>query len=650
MFETPEDAAADFQRRLQAKLAEGRERYDGRSLRSSLWEQFETPGLWGFIDWTQPDNAHGKKVWFQFIHKLQNSPVLLEKADGLALEFVCSDDSARQNKILTSYGDLLETHLNELATPEGESALYSFRGYYIKMWVDPTNSEFRRKMAHVLAKLCRNDGLLGTASLETLASATQGLRYLREDLKKNIPYPVANELLSAVEDALDRSKSNSQLTGKNATSYRKALEHAAEDLISASPELANQRVKAMQPIAGAVPIRGWKLESSDFPRMSSEIMTSTNETLFIPTIQQGVLALNSETMTSSKLADPPNHKPWRLEGFACNKNSMMASMGSSLYFYHFGNSGGWKEIAAPGVSGQTPITWYIQGYDEDFYVGSYLTDSTPISPLMLAGTVRDEKLNLVTSSNRRPALNPLDNKDPRSSMLSYRNKNGETVVLLGGIQDQALLTTLESGRQLSVLASMGVPQPRGEVPLYWDFSFGQVHYLVAFSPNQDQPILIFKASHKNWLPKAWQEIAPMYDLSKPEFEGEPIAAIVHDHQMWFLMRAPYKPGRSVKNDPQGFRLLRMSLDRNEIVTIPLNYALPKPILGLERDGEKPFERPLINPRSLTATSKALFFAASGYELPRMTGGPPDCGAPVPALLYITWDDINAWIAKNAPAQ
>jgi len=65
--------------------------------------------------------------------------------------------------------------------------------------------------------------------------------------------------------------------------------------------------------------------------------------------------------------------------------------------------------------------------------------------------------------------------------------------------------------------------------------------------------------------------------------------------------------------------------------------------------EKSLDFPVINIRSLTATPKGLFFASSGYGYGHWGNGDQALGGePAPVLLYITWDEINTWLAKNAP--
>ncbi len=131
-------------------------------------------------------------------------------------------------------------------------------------------------------------------------------------------------------------------------------------------------------------------------------------------------------------------------------------------------------------------------------------------------------------------------------------------------------------------------------------------------------------------------------------------AVAHGGYLWLLRREPEEPATFQKSDPNGFRLVRLGLDGSKAVTIPLRYEVPEAIRKLAKTGDQDeheeeqtsLDRPVINVRSLTATSKGLFFASSGYELLRRCGDRANGGDLAPVLLYVTWDDINSWLTKN----
>jgi hypothetical protein len=198
---------------------------------------------------------------------------------------------------------------------------------------------------------------------------------------------------------------------------------------------------------------------------------------------------------------------------------------------------------------------------------------------------------------------------------------------------------------------------RGEIPLYWKFRDEEIEYLVACDPSKEQPDAVFR-SGSNWRndPQFWINVNILSGTAAPELRGKFIAAIVHGGKLWMLKREPEVPGKYEKVDPEGFRLVRCGLDGKGAVSIPLHYDVPEAIRKLAKRDDldnyqnerASLDRPTVNARSLTATPKGLFFASSGDEYVSWSGGRASGGDLAPVLLYITWDEINAWLAKNAP--
>jgi hypothetical protein len=191
------------------------------------------------------------------------------------------------------------------------------------------------------------------------------------------------------------------------------------------------------------------------------------------------------------------------------------------------------------------------------------------------------------------------------------------------------------------------------MPLHWLFDEDTIGILVALDPAKADPLLIFKPIvGSDWdLQKKLKKMPSVYDGARPEFRGQSIAAIVYGGNLWILKHKPYVPGKSAENDPNDFCLLRLDLHGGKPLVIPLRYDVPASVRKPGNGSGSDLEHPIINPQSLTATPKGLLFAVSGknyatgtYFDPRIPTG----GGPASALLYITWDDINAWLAKNAP--
>lgn len=226
------------------------------------------------------------------------------------------------------------------------------------------------------------------------------------------------------------------------------------------------------------------------------------------------------------------------------------------------------------------------------------------------------------------------------------------MVLMTQLNGRTPLVELESGREVSSLVSGGVAQMRGEMPLYWNATREEgIACLVAFDPAREQPRLVFKSSKAaEDLTEIWKDVNPLYDATKPEFRGAFVAAVAHDGYLWLLRREIEEPQKLEKNDPNAFRLVRVGLDGSEALTIPLRYEVPEAIRTLAKTGfqkeQASLDRPVINVRSLTATTKGLFFASSGNGGLTWSGGRATGGDLAPVLLYVTWEDIHAWLGKN----
>ncbi|MEO8616619.1 MAG: hypothetical protein ABI600_15860 [Luteolibacter sp.] len=668
MYDSPEDAGSDLRRLLDPKLLNDNHWCRAKSLRDGFWGTFHDPNLWHFVDWTATDNRRGEETWRRFITELGVSKLLINQADSLAFSFQNTRDEKKQNGILNAYCDLLESRFDEVVTPAGQRVLCTFKNYPYRQGDKNMNATYETRMAGIMARVFRSGNWVGTDTiLATSISTTAWCRAMSKG-QTVVPESRAIELLDAVENYLAWAKNDPRWKSDYQNPHHQKLDQwlagITEKIVKGYPNLAKARIKRRLPIPGAVAIQAWKPQVPGHPDSTNwlfgEAMISSGNSLFVPRINEGIVELDTSTMTVSRLIGLPL-KGFNFIGYlACNRNSMMITIKNRMFRTPLsGNGSSWGELKPPGDNGGDGLTWTLRGFNDDFFVGSCNTSSESTTPRMLAGLVGDAgDVRWLAASNRRPTINLIDNLDPRGAVIAYRNTNGKTMALLGGRMDRAPLVELETGKEAASLSGNGVDQMRGELPVYWGVGNNMegygIHFLVVFDPSREQPRLILRsAKGAGKLPEMWKNVQPLCDVTKPEFQGQFIAAIVHGGYLWLLKREAEVSAEVEKNDPEGFRLIRVGLSDGKAVSIPLSYQVPESIRKLgkgdQANDRSSLERPIINVRSLTATPRALFFASSGYGPDcRWYGDQLNAGDLAPVLLYITWEDISAWLAKNAP--
>lgn len=662
MFETPEDTAKDLLRLLDPKLINDNHWCRAKYLRTAFWQTFHDRNLWRFVDWTATDNRRGEDAWRQFITDLGKSKILIHQADSLAFAYQNTRDGAEQNRILMAYCTLLESRAEDLATTEGQRLFIPFSNYPYRKDPKTLDLAFEARKTDIMTRLFRSGVWMGSdAILSTAVSTGSWSRAVRNG-ETAVPESKAVELLDAVENYVIWAKKDPRW--KTNDQIPVWLAKIPTDIVASYPNLTKARIMSRQPIPGAVPIQAWRPEIPGQPvsrnGLFHETMVPSGNSLFIPRIGEGVVELDVSTMAVSRLIKLSLEDLGYIASLAVNRSAMMITIKSRMFRTSLsGDGSSWDEIKPPGENGGEGLTWTVKGFEDDFFVGSRNSKFETDSPRLLAGLLKDTgDVQWRANSDRRPPVNPIDRLDPRGASVSYRNKDGKTMMLLGGRSKTAPLVELETGREAAVLSGGGVDQMRGEMPAYWASDYdkergGGIRYMLVFDPTRDKPHLIFKSkSNGETIPQMWRNTEPLHDASKPEFHGTLIAPIFHGGYLWLLKREPEEPTKIVKNDPEGLRLIRLDLDGGKAVTVPLTYRVPESIQKLEFS-EQPEERrslrrPVINSRSLAATPKGLFSAPCGFDGIRFAGDFLWAGDVAPVLLYITWDDIHAWISKNAP--
>lgn len=661
MHDTPEEAAVDLRSLLDLKKLGDEHWSKGSGLRSKFWLTCGEPSLQRFVDWSSTDNRAGEAAWKQFIGELKNSKLLLNRLDGLAFAFQSSHGKTENEEILRSVCDLLDANWELLLTPEGQMSFYSFTYFYRNSANHAQYLEFNQWLASCITRIFESGQWVGRATIFMASSAITDWGKETADGTPLVPDSLALPLLIAVENYIQWAKADPRWKQHYQPSDHKPVENYLErlpgEIILAYPKLKEQRIKARPVVAGAPPIRAWKPEGpglSDSKNwLFGEVMISSGDSLFVPMINQGVIELNTHTMAVKRVMALPLPGFNFIGGISHNRKSMIMNMKDRMFTCPLDGDGkSWTELLTPGVTKEDSLTWCVRGFDDEFFVGSCITRFEVKSPRMLAGIARDGKLTWLASSDRRPALNPLDEMNPRSTLLAYRNAAGKTMILMTQSNGRTPLIELESGKEVSSVATSGVAQMRGEIPLYWNATREEgIACLLAFDPAREQPCLVFKSNKgAEDLPEIWKDVNPLYDAAKPEFRGAFVAAVAHGGYLWLLRRELEEPQKFEKNDPNAFRLVRVGLDGSEVLTVPLRYEVPEEIRKLPKTGQQKeqasLDRPVINVRSLTATTKGLFFASSGNGGLTWSGARAIGGDLVPVLLYVTWEDIQAWLAKN----
>lgn len=650
MFDTPEEAAADLRNRLLPEFVHFDPNSDGDYLRVELWETSRDPQLWRLVDWSSTDNLRGRLAWKKLIEDLQSSDSLIARSDGHALAYQSSNDPRERDEILLSYCALLENNINDLLAPRGQMSFVSFKDYPLRSahaWEQHPAYELR--MAGILARILESGNALEPATADMLRNSVT--KWCRQNGKSEsvVPESIAVNILHLIERYIETRKQDA-VTGR--------LKGIPGLLIQAYPGIKKQRV-AMRPVEKeSVPIMAYKPEipgsKNSKIMMNSNHMISSGNSLLIPSLEHGVLDIDLRNLSVARVIELPFPEARFIGGLTRSEDSLMINVEHRLFSTSISSDGkSWEELFVPDVKPEDRLTWHIQGTRSGFFVGSCMLDSQPKTPRrMLAGIARDGELKWEVSSQRRPAVNLIDGMDPREVRCAYQNARGNTMVLLEGVSDMALME-LETGREIFSTLSMGTVLSKGEMPLLFFYN-RTIQFLAAMDPAHEQPRLLFKGRYGDqYVPKNWKDMRPVYDCLRPEFLGQWISITFYNDHLWLLKREPEHAAKFELHDPQAFRLVRMDLNGGKPTVIPLRYVVPEDIRKLE-DGSKTssLERPIINYESLTPTSKGLFFAGgrSDYSFThgRSSSWGRVLGADVPALLYVTWDDINSWLAKNAP--
>ncbi|MEO8613551.1 MAG: hypothetical protein ABI600_00295, partial [Luteolibacter sp.] len=655
MHDTPADAAADLRCLLMPEKLTNEHWSRGRWLRCNFWTTYQFTNLLRFVDWDSTDNRKGDDAWRRFLDELQGSNNLLHRVDGLALAFQTSADKRDREKFLQSYCDLLERNWDECIAPHGQMSFYSFC-YYFYGFFGHANKEqypaFDLRMTKILTRVFESGKWVEPATLSMASWLTRNWAEMAREGKPFVPEAPAMSFLDATENYIKWARSDPrwkrQYQSRDYGNVGTFLEKLPERIILAYPNIKSHRVKDRAIVAGAVDIHTWESGVGNATTrgalLSSFFWVTSGDSLLIVSGNDGIMEVNVRNKSVSRMIELPLKGQKLVRSITCNGNSLMVNMDNRLFITPLSSNGkSWTEVEIPGGKDVGDLRWWINGLGSDFFVGSRMRDDYGPSPQpkMLLGVVHNGRLEWLVSSSRKPAVHRLDETLPRNTLIAYQNVTGKTMVLLEERFGRTTLTELETGREICDLIPSARAQTRGEMPLYWYGYDETIQLLAVFDPAREQPHLLIKPTmpHLNF-PEAGKDVRPVYDSRRPEILGTPIGVIGHGGKIWLLKREVDVAGKNEKNDPQAFRLVRMDLNGGDPVVIPLKYQASESIKlldnGQPQERRRDLKRPVIDSRSLIATSKGLFFA-------------PEMDADLtPVLFYITWDEVNAWLATNPP--
>ena len=668
MFDTPEQCAADLRQLLHPSRLTYVHWCKSRSWRSEFWGTCGSDRLWRMVDWSSTDNRGGREAWRRFIDEMRTSKVLLNRVDACAFAFGEARTDQERLVELDKLHALLQSSGDELMTPDGQKSFDAVGGIFWR-WsrLHAADPRFLVKMSGLFTRLLQSGEWLDPPTIRAASSCVWRYGGLVEEGKAVIPEALAVDMLSAVEAYIGRARKDkrwkSQYQHPNHGNPDEDLKKMTGRIIAACPKLRSQRAGPRPPVPGAVAIRGWKPSFPGAPPdvwMNGSFIVPWNDAFFVPSLEHGILEVDARSLSVRRLIKWPSASAKFVGGFTRNDDSFMVNLGNRLFVTPASGDGGtWREVEIPNFTGKEGLDWIIEALGPEFFVGSSMQDDARENPLLMAGKVRDGKLTWLVASNRRPAVGPLDSREPRNVAMAFRNPQGKTIMMLGhGQSGGSPIHELESGMEISSLHPFGFKQARGGMPLAWHFSDydEEIRYLAAFDPATGKPRMIFCSDFAHWapgLPEFWKGVKPVHDYRKKEFLGESITAIVHEGFLWILGLEPRIAGSDERYGSNDFRLLRIGLDGGETKVVPLRMETT-PSMLTARMGDRVIGpmRAIINERSFTATPHGLVFALvaspTGADTSFTRALTADTGRYVsPLLFHIEWREIQAWLEKSA---
>lgn len=584
------------------------------------------------LDWTTPDNSLGSAAWQRLISQLSVSKSLLNQADAIALSTYAARMGAQRDKLQLQYIELMERNRAALAQPQGQALLYA----YDPVSSYPTLSGTWERYASLFASTFADSAVVDFFALEAIHRRIGRFQTDRQFLQPSeISKEAAARLLKTITDYSRRTGTAGSPQDYPGWGCR-GPDELARLLISIFRDLND--APPAQPAGDAVPVRYLHLLSSGDPADPSawvdcRSMTRLGDRLIVSRQdRKGFFLIGGDLAKEVIPPFPGDEFPIpNLNFFPVKDGFLYLRWERGLWHYGYQDQK-WSEV--PGVPRQENQIMAV--VDDTFFVGRpYLTGGQGHT----IGRVKAGNYELIASSRRHPAEHPVDALPPSSVHGLFSAANGRPYALLTYANSQTRsgrceLHDLELKKRVALLHYYTRAIRDGANTLLWD-SF----MLALVEAGSETPRVLIRiptvVQKQDDLPQetVWDWPAsepPRWPPSKPYIRYYPL--IFHDRL--FFLKLIDSLGVARSSEADGFSLLCFQPGTRNAVEIPLSYRPTEAMKSYAKGGKPPaLVRPFISSAQAVATPTGIFF------------GPDES----PGLLYVTWADVDEWLANHSVA-
>lgn len=599
------------------------------------------------VDWSIASNARGEACWRDLLARLESSPSLLNKGDAIALRIYTSPNATEREKLVAAQLELMEQNRQLLTQPQGQAVFYSFEPKVRATRLPP---QFAQRYSHLLAKVFNESASVDANIFQPILSRLSFLVMVFKDSPRHLPRENAAPLLQAILGFTKRAQKAGQPIDQR-DRYGAILAKIVVTLNDAYPGL-DATSQPTNPAAGgnALAVRFLDLtrdeDSENLRRwIEPRLMTQCGDQILVSRDVNGgagFVAIEPTLATIDILPTPKSlfkaqyDKPslFLRPPLPTKGGFYMQSEQGQFLRYSYLDKTWTDESGLVGIEDKFKTIGIING---TVYVG---TDNVAHT----IGRVKDGKFELIASSRRRPAEHPLDALPPTKITTLFAGAGGRPHVLLA--------TEVYDLDRKKKVASL---------PVNSNVSFsdagpviGNAYVVATIEPDSEKPRVLIripefsrraKNSPTDDLPRAAVWDWPQHIPSDSVYDGRiDIKPTVFGGCLVYLLCAHQSKG--LENAPADqLSLLCFTPGRREPVEIPLTFqaGLIKDIHLRGPDGiPKPYQ-PAFDVGKLASTSAGLFFTLdSRAPIGRGRGKSP-------GILYVTWKDINDWLAQHGSA-